>query len=107
MKALSPRQVSNRLAKLDQWSECGGNIQRTYAFADFLASMRFVNEVAASAERVQHHPDILVRWNKVTLTLSTHDAGGITEKDFSFAADADRMAAGHAPPPEPPVTPAG
>lgn len=106
MKALSPRQVSNRLAKLDQWSECGGNIQRTYAFSDFLVSMRFVNEVAAAAEHVQHHPDILVRWNKVTLTLSTHDAGGITEKDFNFAADADRMAAAHAPPPEPPAVPA-
>ena len=98
MKALSPRQVANRLAKLDQWSECGGNIQRTYAFGDFLASMRFVNEVASAAERVQHHPDILVRWNKVTLTLSTHDAGGITEKDFAFASDADRMAAAQAPP---------
>ena len=94
MKALSPRQVSNRLAKLDQWSECGGNIQRTYAFADFLASMRFVNEVAASAERVQHHPDILVRWNKVTLTLSTHDAGGLTAKDFDLAGECEAFLGG-------------
>lgn len=99
MKALSPRQVSNRLAKLDQWAECGGSIQRTFQFADFLTSMKFVNEVAVAAERVQHHPDILVRWNKVSLTLSTHDAGGITEKDFAFAADADRLAGAHAPPP--------
>jgi 4a-hydroxytetrahydrobiopterin dehydratase len=52
---------------------------------------------------VQHHPDILVRWNKVSLTLSTHDASGITEKDFAFAVDADRMAAAHLPPPEAPA----
>ena len=101
MKALSPRQVSNRLAKLEQWAECGGSIQRTFQFADFVTSMKFVNEVALAAERVQHHPDILVRWNKVSLTLSTHDAGGITEKDFAFASDADRMAAVHAPPAPP------
>ena len=98
MKALSPRQVSNRLAKLEQWAECGGSIQRTFQFADFVTSMKFVNEVALAAERVQHHPDILVRWNKVSLTLSTHDAGGITDKDFSFAADADRIAAALLPP---------
>jgi 4a-hydroxytetrahydrobiopterin dehydratase len=53
--------------------------------------MRFLNGVADAAERVQHHPDILVRWNKVTLTLSTHDAGGITEKDMTFAANADQI----------------
>jgi len=98
MKALTPRQVTNRLAKLDQWAECGGSIQRTFQFHDFVASMKFVNDVAAAAERVQHHPDILVRWNKVSLTLSTHDAGGITDKDFSFAADADRIAAALMPP---------
>ena len=106
MKALTQRQVANRLAKLEQWAECGDAIQRTFQFADFVTSMRFVNEVAGAAERVQHHPDILVRWNKVSLTLSTHDAGGITDKDFAFAADADRMAAVHAPP-EPPAASAG
>jgi 4a-hydroxytetrahydrobiopterin dehydratase len=60
--------------------------------------VKFVNDVAAAAERVQHHPDILVRWNKVSLTLSTHDAGGITDKDFAFAADSDRIAAALMPP---------
>ena len=98
MKALTQRQVSNRLAKLEQWAECGDAIQRTFHFADFVTSMKFVNEIAQAAERVQHHPDILVRWNKVSLTLSTHDAGGITDKDFSFAADADRIAAALMPP---------
>ncbi len=106
MKALSPRQVANRLAKLVQWAECGDSIQRTYQFADFLTSMKFVQDVAHAAERVQHHPDILVRWNKVSLTLSTHDAGGITEKDFVFAADADRLAAPRLPPEATPPVPA-
>ena len=53
--------------------------------------MGFVGKVAEEAERVQHHPDIMVRYSKVTLALSTHDAGGITEKDFEFAAAADRI----------------
>jgi 4a-hydroxytetrahydrobiopterin dehydratase len=56
--------------------------------------MAFVNSVAESAERVQHHPDILVRYSKVTLTLSTHDANGITTKDFDFARAADAIAGG-------------
>jgi len=98
MKALSQRQVTNRLAKFHQWAECGDSIQRTFQFVDFFVSMKFVNEIAAAAERAQHHPDILVRWNKVSLTLSTHDAGGITEKDFAFAVEADRLAAPHTPP---------
>jgi len=53
-----------------------------------------VDKVAAEAERVQHHPDIMVRYSKVTLALSTHDAGGISEKDFDFAASADRIFVG-------------
>ena len=54
--------------------------------------MAFVEEVAAHAEAVQHHPDILIRYSRVTLSLSTHDAGGITDKDFDFAAKADAIA---------------
>jgi 4a-hydroxytetrahydrobiopterin dehydratase len=55
--------------------------------------MAFVDEIAAHAEAVQHHPDILIRYSRVTLSLSTHDAGGITDKDFDFAAKADAIAA--------------
>ena len=71
------------------------SIQRTFLFKDFVEAMKFVNVVAQEAERLQHHPDILVRWNKVTLTLSTHDAGGITEKDLSFATAADKLGTAH------------
>ena len=91
MTKLSQRQVDTRLAKLPQWSQNGDAIQRTFQFENFVGSMRFLNGVADAAERVQHHPDILVRWNKDTLTLSTHDAGGITEKDMTFAANADQI----------------
>jgi 4a-hydroxytetrahydrobiopterin dehydratase len=80
------------LASLPQWQRQGETISRTYEFADFPAAIKFVNAVAAMAEQVQHHPDIDVRWNKVTLALSTHDAGGLTEKDFVLAREFDATA---------------
>ncbi|MSR41569.1 MAG: 4a-hydroxytetrahydrobiopterin dehydratase [Phycisphaerales bacterium] len=88
---LEDAEIERRLQALPEWSHSGDQLQRTYVFADFLASMRFVNAISARAEEVQHHPDMLVRWNRVTLSLSTHDAGGISEKDFAFASDADRI----------------
>lgn len=90
MEKLSEAEVKDRLANHPEWTEVGGEIQRTFEFADFKASMRFVNEVADEAERVQHHPDVLIRYSKVTLTVSTHDAGGITVKDFDLATFADQ-----------------
>jgi 4a-hydroxytetrahydrobiopterin dehydratase len=92
MTKLSESQISDALAQLPEWSDIDGQIQRTFGFADFLRSMAFVNKIASYAERVQHHPDILIRYNKVTLTVSTHDAGGITEKDFDLARHADAAA---------------
>lgn len=92
MQKLTPLEIEARLGPASDWSAVGDTIGRTFAFKDFVKAMKFVNQVAAHAEQVQHHPDILVRWNRVTLTLSTHDAGGVTEKDFAFAAAADAMA---------------
>jgi 4a-hydroxytetrahydrobiopterin dehydratase len=89
---LAEAQIKAELAALPEWSEVGGQIQRTYMFPDFIASMRFVARVADRAEEAQHHPDILIRYNRVTLSLSTHDAGGITAKDFALAHDADALA---------------
>lgn len=83
---LSPEAIAQRLEALDEWTQSGDALQRTYGFDDFVEAMAFVNRVAAIAEAQEHHPDILVRYNKVTLTLSTHDAGGITAKDFELAA---------------------
>ncbi|MBU3728905.1 MAG: 4a-hydroxytetrahydrobiopterin dehydratase [Phycisphaerales bacterium] len=92
MRKLAEAEVERALQDLPEWGLVGESINRTYAFADFRAAMAFVNAVAESAERVQHHPDILVRYAKVTLTLSTHDANGITTRDFDFAREADRIA---------------
>ena len=80
------------LTTLPGWLRQGDLIARTYEFADFPAAMKFVNAVATLAEQVQHHPDIDVRWNKVTLALTTHDAGGLTEKDFALAREFDGCA---------------
>jgi len=78
------------LATVPQWQRAGDAIARTFVFKDFPAAMKFVNYVAELAEQAQHHPDVDIRWNKVTLALSTHDAGGLTEKDFELARQIDR-----------------
>jgi 4a-hydroxytetrahydrobiopterin dehydratase len=74
------------------WSLSGREITRTYAFSDFSESMGFVTRVALAAEKADHHPDIDVRWNKVTLTLSTHSEGGLTAKDLDLAHRCDGLA---------------
>ena len=89
---LTEAEITEALAKLPEWSQLGDEIQRTYRFDDFVQAMAFVNKVADAAEARQHHPDILIRYNKVMLTLSTHDAGGITQKDFDLAAETDGFA---------------
>lgn len=86
---LDDAQIEAALKKAPEWSELGGTIQRTFQFKNFVESMTFVRQVAGIAESDQHHPDILIRYNKVTLTLSTHDSGGITGKDFDAAAKYD------------------
>ncbi|MFG0330477.1 MAG: 4a-hydroxytetrahydrobiopterin dehydratase [Phycisphaerales bacterium] len=89
---LDQTHIDERLAKRPDWSQVGDSISRTYQFDDFGSAMGFVNKVADAAEAMQHHPDILIRYNKVTLTLSTHDANGITDKDFSLAGKSDEIA---------------
>ena len=87
-------QIQDAMERVPQWSELNSEIQRTYQFDDFKQAMAFVNRVAQLAEQRQHHPDILIRYNKITLTLSTHDAGGITDKDFQLASEIDQLAGG-------------
>ena len=94
MKKMSEAEIKAALAETPEWSGVGETIQKTFQFADFMESMRFVNRVAEAAERGQHHPDILIRYNKVTLTLATHDAGGITQKDFDLALAVDGLVKG-------------
>jgi 4a-hydroxytetrahydrobiopterin dehydratase len=84
-------QIKSALGKVPNWTRKGDCIVRTYQFKDFPAAIQFVNAVAKLAEKAWHHPDIDIRWNKVTLTLSTHDEGGLTEKDFKLAGKFDRI----------------
>jgi 4a-hydroxytetrahydrobiopterin dehydratase len=79
------------LASVPDWQKKGGVISRTFQFKDFPAAVKFVNAAAQLAEEEWHHPDIDIRWNKVTLALTTHDAGGLTEKDFSLAKKFDAL----------------
>jgi 4a-hydroxytetrahydrobiopterin dehydratase len=74
-----------------EWSWADAEITRTYQFADFSESMAFVTRVALAAEKADHHPDIDIRWNEVTLTLATHSAGGLTAKDLALADTADGL----------------
>ncbi len=85
MEKLSPDRINEHLADVSQWSLNGDLLQRTLGFEDFNGAIAFVNRLRDLAEGMQHHPDIMIRYNKVTLTLTTHDAGGLTEKDFAFA----------------------
>ena len=85
MSSLTAPQLDSELATLPEWHLEDGRLVRDFVFGDFRESMSFVQLIAALAEREQHHPDIDIRYNKVRLGLSTHDAGGITEKDLALA----------------------
>jgi 4a-hydroxytetrahydrobiopterin dehydratase len=77
------------------WEGRAKAIRRKFEFKGFMGAMGFVNRVARAAERADHHPDIDIRWNKVTLTLSTHSEGGLTAKDFSMARQCSAIFARH------------
>jgi 4a-hydroxytetrahydrobiopterin dehydratase len=91
MDKLTAAQIKTALAVVPDWNKLGKTISRTFVFKDFPKAIRFVNAVARLAEKAWHHPDIEIRWNKVTLTLTTHDAGGLTKKDFALAKKFDRL----------------
>jgi 4a-hydroxytetrahydrobiopterin dehydratase len=87
MPAFSSAEIAEALKTIPDWRLDKGALARSFSFSDFREAMSFVNSVAAVAERAGHHPDIDIRYNKVHLALSSHDAGGITERDFSLAAE--------------------
>ena len=91
MPKLSPTDIKAALKSVPEWKRQRAAITRTIQFKDFPAAIKFVNAVAKLAEKAWHHPDIDIRWNKVTLTLSTHSEGGLTEKDFKLAKQLDRL----------------
>src|ERR1035437_4093629 len=91
MPALTAAQVRLHLKAVPNWSKRAQTILRTFKFEGFLQTINFVKRIARKAQKANHHPDIDIRFNKVTLTLSTHDEGGITEKDFSLARQCDEV----------------
>ncbi len=85
MGLLSENDISTELASLPAWGRAGDSITSEITLADFRAALLYVGAVAYLAEQANHHPDVLIQWNKVTLTLSTHSAGGLTGGDFALA----------------------
>ncbi len=91
MQPLSSSEAQSRLAALPGWQIEGRELVRTFQFKDFRAALHFVNQVGELAEAAGHHPDIDIRYNRVRLALVTHDAGGLTAKDFDLAARATTL----------------
>ena len=87
--ALSPDEARARLAALRGWEIRDGALRKRYTLDSFTAALAFVNRVGALAEKADHHPDILIEYRNVTLTLVTHDAGGLTAADFALATQID------------------
>ncbi len=92
MPPYSAEEAQARLAGLPGWKIEAGEVTKTFQFKDFRASLSFVNKVGDLAEEAGHHPDFDIRYSRVRLALVTHDAGGLTEKDFDLAAKAERVA---------------
>jgi 4a-hydroxytetrahydrobiopterin dehydratase len=94
MKKLSAAQIRAGLVKIPEWRLEGDVLTRTFGFPDFVAAVGFVRRVARLAEAAGHHPDIDIRWNRVILRLTTHDAGGLTDRDFNLATACDGAVSG-------------
>jgi len=91
MTALTTKQINSSLKAIPEWSKHAKTIFRTFKFEDFLHSLDFVNRVAKKAQKLNHHPDLDIRYDQVKLVLTTHDADGLTEKDFTLAEQCDEI----------------
>ncbi|MBL9166623.1 MAG: 4a-hydroxytetrahydrobiopterin dehydratase [Verrucomicrobiales bacterium] len=96
MKPLTKPQLKAALKTVPLWRRQGTTIRSSFEFKGFVQAIRFVNQLARLAERAGHHPDIDIRWNQVHLVLTTHDAGGLTAKDFALAAQISKKASSKA-----------
>jgi 4a-hydroxytetrahydrobiopterin dehydratase len=92
MTLLSGSEIEARLAKLSGWERSGTAIAKTFECGDFIGSVEFVDSLVGPAEAMNHHPDLEISWDKVTVTLSTHSEGGLTAADFELAAKIDTLA---------------
>jgi 4a-hydroxytetrahydrobiopterin dehydratase len=82
---LSDAEIQERAKQLEGWTVEGKELRITRKFKDFLDAIAFVNQIVEPAEGAGHHPDLAISYNKVTVSLTTHDAGGLTSKDFDLA----------------------
>ncbi|MBD2465814.1 4a-hydroxytetrahydrobiopterin dehydratase [Oscillatoria sp. FACHB-1407] len=89
---LSDTDVQERLTQLPDWTLQGKEIQSVRKFKDFVEAIAFVNRLVEPAEAANHHPDITISYNRVSIALTTHDAGGLTENDFALAKAIDQLA---------------
>ena len=85
MALLMEEEIAKRLAEVPKWTRVGKAIERSWKFLDFKEAMAFLNRVAELAEAANHHPDVWNSWNRVKLSLTTHDSGGLTARDFKLA----------------------
>jgi 4a-hydroxytetrahydrobiopterin dehydratase len=92
MAVLTDAEIQQALASLSGWQRNGGAIQRVFRFPDFKLAMQFVNKVADAAEHANHHPDIDIRYNTVTMALISHDSGGVTQRDVRMAETINKIA---------------
>ena len=90
---LSDIAIQRELGRLPGWSRRGDALVKAYPFSAYLAGLDFVNRVAHAAEAANHHPDLELRYGKVVCTLTTHSAGGVTQKDLDLAAQIEGLAA--------------
>ena len=91
MAVLTDAEIQQALDSLKGWQRNGKAIQRVFRFPDFKIAMQFVNKVAEAAEQANHHPDIDIRYNTVTMALVSHDSGGVTQRDVRMAGVIDRI----------------
>lgn len=91
VEKLSAKDADIKLSQLEGWSRDGDSIGKTYTLSSFPAALAFTSTVGHLAEAADHHPDILIEYKKVTLTLSTHEVDGLTERDFNLAAQVDGL----------------
>lgn len=92
MAVLTDSEIQKALGSLPGWKKNGAAIQRIFEFPDFKAAMQFVNKIADAAEQANHHPDIDIRYNKVTMSLVSHDSGGVTPRDVRMAEKINQIA---------------
>lgn len=85
VQLLSDAEIQERAKQLEGWTVEGKELRITRKFKDFLEAIAFVNQIVEPAEAAGHHPDLAISYNKVTVSLTTHDAGGLTSKDFDLA----------------------